>query len=492
MNFRALLLAPWRCSHAATRWLTLTLLLMCTAVGIGVAIFSTRTGWTWAPIGLYAGGLAYVWAFYLSSLALLAIDARQLRLPGMHRTVVGALIFYAVLSVLPATLLSGLFGGDMLAVALLLSLVVLVALSFALLPRYCAMLIGLLPALHSATASTLKIPGPDEAGFLSWAPGVVFALAVLCALCWHRLMRVDKIDSNGFSDAMVLQYRRGAWGNRWNGFGMDSTQQVRQRPDWMQPQVDLRHTGPQHPGNALRVALGGWYLPRTLMGHLRGLAPTLLMVLVPIAVVALTISRTHAKDGGFGWPLAVIVVGWGCLYGGMGAMIGTVMLFTQRWRKTNAELPLLALLPGLGDHAQPKRDLLRVGLRRPLLMQVVLATVLLAMVIHAHASGIALLLVAMTQLGGALSLLAFLLCIIGGRPLPGWALAVLITVLALLIGGMSYLPGSVVSGQPWSPPMPYMLVLLAFWIVLNATLLWLARRGWRAWRQRPHPFLPNV
>ncbi|WP_243040630.1 hypothetical protein [Dyella sedimenti] len=487
MNVRALLIAPWRCSHTPIRWITLVVLLLCTAGGIAIAIFSAKTGWMWPPIVLYSGGLAYVWAFYLCSLILLAIDARQLRLPGMQRAVIGALLFYALLSVVPATLLCGLFDGDMLAVALLLSLVVLGALSFALLPRYYAILCGLLPALYNALK--LHIPGPGDAAFLSWAPAAVLVLAILCVWRWHRLVRDDASGTNSFRDAMVLQYRRS---NQWGAINMDSTQQVRQRPDWLQPQVDLRLAGPQRPDTALRVALGGWYLPKTPMGHLRSAAPVLLIALVPVCAVALGISGSSKRFDELAWLLAASVVGWVCLFGGMGAMISTVMLFTQRWRKPNAELSLLALLPGLGDNARLKRELLWTGLRRPLLAQAVLAIVLLAMAIHTHASAASLLLVAVTLLGGTLCLVACLLCTIGGRPLPGWALTGLGTALGLLIGAISFLPSSMVGHKPLVLPTAYVVTMLVLWVAMDVLLLWLARRGWRAWRQRPHPFLSNA
>ncbi|WP_114240968.1 hypothetical protein [Dyella sp. C9] len=492
MNFRALLLAPLRCSHAAMRWVTLAVLALCIGGGIVFAIFTSKPNWLWGVMALYGAGIGYVWAFYLSSLVLLAIDARRLCLPGVQRTVEAAVLFYAALSVLPAAALCGLFGGDMLATALLLSLILLGGLSFALLPRYFAMVIGLLPALHSSFAETLPIPGPTDPRFLAWAPYAVAALALLSVLRWRRLLHSESTSTTGLSDAMVLQYRRSGWGNGWGSAGIDSTQQVRQRPDWMQPQVDLRHAGPERPATALRIALGNSYLPKTLMGHVRTLAPTLLMLLVPAAVIALVFNRSHLTSSGMLWSLAAVSLGWGCLYGSMGVAIGIVMPLTQRWRKANTELPLLALLPGLGNQAQAKRQLLRTSLLRPLLLQAVLCTLLLAAAIYMHVGASALLLIVMSGLGSALCLVACLLCVIGGRPLSGWALAGVMTALGVLIGGASYIPGSMISRQPWTPPALYTAVLLGLWVALAALLAWLLRRGWQGWRRRPHAFIPNA
>lgn len=493
MTLRSVLLAPWRSAHASMRWLLLIVLALCTGVGGVLAIFSSKPDALWISIVLYAGGLGYAWAFFLSSLALLAIDARLLRVPGMQRTAEFALVGYAVLSVLPATLLYGLAGGNMPAITLLLTLCVLGGLSMALLPRYFAVLAGLMPALHNAYASFSHIPGPSDPGFLSWAPIAATLLLVTCVLRWRKLMNHAGPYTNGFGDAMVLQYRRGGWANSWSGNGnLDTTQQVRQRPDWMQPQADLRHAGPQQPRMALRIALGGWYLPKTLMGHLQAWGPVLLAMLVPLTVLALGFFRSPALMDELWRTIFVIAIGWGALFGAFGLTIMSVMLLAQRWRRVNTELSLLALLPGLGNAATTKVQLLRVALLRPLSIQAALLAMLVALAIYAHAPGASLLLIVISQLGCAAALVACLLTILGGRPLPGWALTLLMTVIGLLVGSLSSFPGSLTGDPSWVPAMPFVMTIVVAWLVMGAVLLWLGRCGWASWRARPHAFLPNL
>jgi hypothetical protein len=403
------------------------------------------------------------------------------------------LVIYAVISVLPATLLYGLAGGDMLSIALLLTLCVLAGLSIALLPRYFAMLAGFMPALHNATASTLPIPGPSDPRFLTWAPIAAALLIVICVLRWRKLMNHVGPHTNGFSDAMVLQFRRSGLANSWSSTGgLDCTQQVRQRPDWMQPQADLHNAGPQHPRMALRIALGGWYLPKTFRGHVQAWAPTLVVMLIPATVIALTYSRTHVLVAVLWQTFVMFAIGWGALFGSLGVMIVSVMLLGQRWRRVNTELPLLALLPGLGDAAASKTQLLRTTLTRPLRVQAALLVSVVALSIYAHLPPASLLLLVISQLGCAAALLACVLATLGGRPIPGWGLTTLMTVLATLVGAISFLPGSLVGDQPWTPATTFVVAILSAWLVMGVVLAWLGRRGWQGWRARPHAFLANV
>jgi hypothetical protein len=79
MTLHTLLLAPWRSAHAAMRWLMLIVLALCIVGGIALGMFSSKENPLWISVVLYGAGLAYAWAFFLSSLVLLASDARQLR-----------------------------------------------------------------------------------------------------------------------------------------------------------------------------------------------------------------------------------------------------------------------------------------------------------------------------------------------------------------------------------------------------------------------------
>lgn len=491
MNARTLLLTPWRACHKAMGWLSLGILGFCLAVAIGYAIISGRGNALWVTVWLYSAAQFYLWAFFLSSITLLAVDARWLCLPGMQRAAVGAVLLYAVLSLLPTLALALLFGGDVRAMCLITMLCILGGLSFALLPRYIAIFIGLLPALRNTLAGALHLPGVTDPRFVSFAATLALILVVTCMLRWRMVVTTAPQRQFGLGSAMVLQYRRSQWSG-WGGMnGIDSTQQVRQRPDWMQPRPDLRKAGPQQPDTSMRVALGGWYLPRTWMGHMQSLAPTLLATGVPFAVMFLLFSQDHGMSFRFWSMIAVLMVSWVCMFGSLGVMFMTVMLMQQRWRKSNAELPLLALLPGLGDAEAAKRRLLVTVLRRPITVQILALVAIIAIVALAHPSGIGVLLIVIGQLSGMAALAACLLGIVGGRPLPAWATLALMIAISVLVGCDSFLPNSMVGNHPWVPAMSFVAAVLAAWLIVGVAIGWVFRRSWAAWRMQPHAFMPN-
>jgi hypothetical protein len=491
MNAQTILLAPWRATHRAMAWLSLGVLALCVAIAAGVAIFGDSDHVLWAAVGLYSAALVYLWAFFLSGTALLAIDARWLCIPGMQRTAVLAVGVYALLSLLPTLLLALLGGGDVSAMLLVSTLCVLSGLSFALLPRYIAACMGFLPALYNMLNKEVHLPAPGDPRFVPWGLCAAAALLAICIRRWYVVVSTSPQQQLGMSGAMVLQYRRSQWSG-WGGMsGMCSTQQVRQRPDWMQARPDLRHVGPQQPGNALRVALGGWYLPRTLLGHVLGVAPPLLAVAAVGAVMLLIFSQKQALTTALLWPLTALIVGWICMYGSMGLVFVTVMLVQQRWRKANSELSLLALLPGLGNAQASKRDMLRVTLRRPLLVQALALLVLIGMAVIGHPTGSTLLMLVAGQLGCTAALIACVLAILGGRPLPGWIMLLLAIVISGLIGANSFLPSSMIGRHPWEPGTLFTDIVLGGWLLVGLALAWIARRGWMGWRARPHAFMPN-
>lgn len=488
MNVRTLLLAPLRATHRAMHWMTVIVLALCMLVVLAYALFGHHDNLLWVTVGIYSGALFYIWAFFFASIILLAMDAKWLCIPGMQRSAATAVVLYAVLGLLPTFALAALFGGDVLRMCLVSLLCMLGGLSFALLPRYFAMCMGVLPALRTTLADALHVPAVSEPRFVLWAATLALILIAICVERWRAVVATAPRRQFGFTSAMVLQYRR----NQWSGMqGMDSTQQVRQRPDWMQPRADLRHVGPQQPGTTMRVALGGWYLPKTLKGHLQGIAPALLVTIMPFTVMYLIFSQNHAFTPHFWATLTAIVIGWVGMFGSLGAMFMTVMVVQQRWRKHNSELPLLALLPGLGDAEASKRHLLMTVLRRPLALQLVSLLAIVITLSFWHPSSTVLLMITLGQLGCAAALVACLLGILGGRPLPGWATVALMMAISLLIGCDSFLPSSMIGSHPWVPATSFIAAVLGGWLAVGLALSWIGRRSWTAWRARPHTFMPN-
>jgi len=491
MNAQAMLLAPWRATHVQLRWLSLAVLTLCALGAIALLLFAKRGEPAWMMVGAYDVGLIYLWAFFLSGMSLLAIEARWLCLPGMYRTAVLATVFYAVLSLLPTAIIAVVHGTDQMSMLLGSLLCVLGGLCFALLPRYIAVFLGIFPALVNTMSRLYNFPHIGDTRFVAWGSTLAMALLVVCVLRWRAVTAKPAQGQMGFSGPMVLQYRRGHWAGGSAINGLDATTQVRQRPDWMQPQPDLRHVGPNQPDNTLRVALGGWYLPRTLRGHLQGLAPGLLAMLVPGSILFLTFLGNHAISFHAWWPLATLLIGWITMFGSMGLMFTTLTLIQQRWKKNNAELPLLALLPGLGNAHTVKQRTLMVALRRPLVLQMGALIALIALILPSHPSAISMLLLVVGQFGCAAALIACVIAAIGGRPLAPSGMFSLMISISLLIGSNSFLTSSQPGSRLWTPPLAYSLVLLAGWIIVSMVIAWMGRRGWMAWKSRPHTFMPN-
>lgn len=492
MNLLAPVSTPWRSVSRSLRWLAAVVLLLATLAAVAVAVFSRVNSAVLAAtvLGL---GVVFLWAFFMPGMLLLAIDAHRLRLPGVQREIHASLALYAALCIVPAAALAGASGADAPTVGVLLALCAVAGFTFAVLPRYIAVVFGFVPALHAAFKHILHLPGPGEQGFVSWASVAILILLLVCTLRWQQLRDAHELPE-GLSGPLMLQLRRsGAWGH-WNSEQIDSPQVIRRRPDWLQARADLRGTGPGRPLATFRVALGHWYTPRTFVGHLHAMAPVLLplllgfgaMVLIGVANGRRPATLEALKVGG------VAMIGWVGVFGSIMLTLATVQLVHARWRKPNTELPLLSLLPGLGDTARTKRELLRAVLQRPLGAQAILLVVMLAAGLALHLPALGLLSVAVAQLGGAAVMAACVPAILGGRPLPTWGLALLLIVLFILIGLGSFLPLAAGGAHPWEQARHAIEIVLGLWLVAGVVLLWIGRRGWRALARRPHAFLVNA
>jgi hypothetical protein len=168
-----------------------------------------------------------------------------------------------------------------------------------------------------------------------------------------------------------------------------------------------------------------------------------------------------------------------------------MLVVHQRWKRTNAELPLLALLPGLGDARARRHVLLRAAFGTPVKVQLLLLACVLAAALVMHLSGLAVLLVALAQLAAVGAMAAQVLCTLGGYKPHVGVLASIYVVLAVLFCLSTFVPLLSADEHPWSGLALLEPALLASWIVLAAVLLWLGRRGWRGLLARPHPFLAN-
>lgn len=493
MNIHGILTTPWRGTPKSLRWLSLAVLGLCIVGAGGTTLLpDAHSGWLLMAT-IYCIGLGCFWAFMMASLLVLAIDARQLRLPSISGTVVWSLLCYGVLMVLlPALLLQALGDIGILA-GLMMALAIAFGLAFVLLPRYLSSFIGFVPAiligLHHAAG--LHVPLPGQPHFVRWGIVSLVILLLVDVMRWRSLLLDESPRECGYASAMVMQFRRGAAMAHWSGLAQkSSTPMLRRRPEWMLARADLRRVGPQSTVNTLRVALGGWYMPQRWASYLRQMLPVLLPIVLFVPAMGLMqLGDPHSRGLQTLWKvMGVAVVGWVGTFGGLMLAATASLAPSQRWKQVNGELSLLALLPGLGNAASVRTDLLRAALIKPLLAQAVLLALVIGAALTMHVSGIALVLLALVQLGCAGAVVAMALSTFGGLPLSTWPLLILLTGGVVLLSISSFIP---LLAQPWPLNGALDALLALAWAAFSAALLLLARRGWRALQQRPHPFLAN-
>jgi hypothetical protein len=157
----------------------------------------------------------------------------------------------------------------------------------------------------------------------------------------------------------------------------------------------------------------------------------------------------------------------------------------------NAELPLLALLPGLGDAACARQALLRAGLGLPLLLQGLLALLVAAAMLHWHQYAQPLSFLLLAQLVTAAVTGTALLNLFGGLALPLWTTGLALAAAFVLTALSAMLPAMAWGHHPvgWAAAMLPPLGL--GWLLLGGAMVWLGRRGWQGLMLRPHPFLSN-
>jgi hypothetical protein len=254
----------------------------------------------------------------------------------------------------------------------------------------------------------------------------------------------------------------------------------------------LAGVGPGKPVLALRMALGEGYVPQGLRGQARrfmrfGL-PLLLFVPAMAIVHASEAQGDTVRQVLLG--VGVDVIGWLGIMGGLMLMVMGSLLPWASWRRRRPELSLLALLPGLGGTVTVRHALLRATLGRPLLLQIGLLALVLAAALLLHANPALLIFAVLSQLGCAATVAATSLGVFGGRPLPGWGMALVLAGMAVLVCASTFVPLFATLGRhPWHGGQAAFALLAVAWIVAACVLGWLGRRGWRAMRARPHPFL---
>lgn len=495
MNLQGMLIAPWYATRRVTRWIMLLLCLFMLAGGIALVKFGMRgeAHVFWAPVvGMFAAaGVFALTLAVLSPCLLLAIDARQMRLPRLERDAVGAVLLYSALLIVGPGLLIGLPGGYLLNVMGALAAACSAAIAITLLPRMLSFFVWMLPAAFNILQPTFDLPRPVDPGFPLFCAALTLCFGALSLVFWRRIIRSPNPYTANLGGPMLIQFHsvnRGGWGS-WGGTGMDPSTMIRRNPAWLQPSVAVNHSGPAHPVTSLRIGLGGLFAPLTARGRLQQMSLVVGVSLIFIAQMGMQNARRHPGNFSESFIHSGLLgmMMWGVGFGGTMMAIVPVAQLVQRWVKQNAELPLFALLPGLGDARQVKRRLLCAALLPPAMAMggLMLLTLVAAVLLHASTFAIIGLLFA---LGGSIAFLsAFVVSVIGGKPLGRWSSI----GLCLLGYGLFCFSILVPLIDAADLAQRYVYVFAGAWALLLALLGWLARRGWRGLESRPHPFLAN-
>ncbi len=480
MNPWRLLMLPWYGWQSGTRLVVATFSAVLLLICILVVLLTYPHGINWTPAAAanWTRGCGHglsllnivLWAVLLPNNLLLTHAARHQRMPRVQRESRFSLCLYALLSIgLPAALL-GFAGGPAAVIAVELLLAAGLGMAYAVLPRYIAILVLFAPQLHGALWRWLALPGDTQPGFL--LPSVLLAVGLwaIVGWRWHRVSR-DEAVMNGLHAPMLWTFRlamlrRG--GNLYPGIA-DAGGQSRQLPDWLRPKVDLRGTGPFRVRQLIILLLGYSLLASLLVMQASGYG-----------------SDAHEHVSAFGGINTLLWIA-PCFSAGLALGIGRTLRL--RWSRWDAELSLLALLPGLGDPAQMKRALLRASLLPSMSVQglLLLASILLALWWH-MADGSDLLLLLIGQLAGIGLLLASTLSVFGGTSLHAGHNTALRVAGGIWFTLLIFAAASLGKTAPGT----VMASLLAIgWTTFGMGLLWLGQRGWRGLQLRPHPFLVN-
>jgi hypothetical protein len=489
MNLSRTLLMPWMAVPRSTRWITVAVYALSLA-GYGLLLGFLHSPHVWFAAGVALGvATVFCWAYFMPYTLLLALNARHLCMPAVRAEVVRSLLLYALLTVGGPWLLLWPGGHPLIVVALLL-IGAGIGMLYALLPTYLVIILCMLPALHVAIRRWLPMPAMPKPGDADFMPLVLTGAALvllLVVLRWWQLLRAVHVATRGYMAASVFNIRRRA------GLGLSdpltNADTLRARPAWSRLTPDLRQAGPQAPVLALQVAFGGMYLPQTWRSRLRRGIPSLLLVVVALLYLwAVTgnagASERHVSgglfgDSGFALAMCFFVVSL------FSAEMASNVL-DLRWRGTHAELPLLALMPGLGRSRDVKRTLLHAAMLAPARTQLMwlMAFGIVAALLHKNwPIDAAMLGMVVLSLGVlAVSVLGTL----GGSPLCGWPRSLLLLLVLALI---TFTVLSLTAGPQWQ--LLQLTHLAIGWAALVLWLLWLGYRGWRGLQRRPHAFLPN-
>lgn len=488
MKTLQILRIPWYAMHRSLRWLMLFVFLTVAAGGIasGSLLSDKPDGWKLGML-IFCIGQMFLWIPSMTAALRLAIATRQWRVPGVQWQLLCSLLVYVALSVSVPTAWLAMHGAPVGPPAMLLSLCACAGLAFATLPGYLMALVGFLPGLFAALHAYHVLPDVSDPS--TALPVGLAALALLLIAGWRaqRLLLSDVSRAPKWSSPLALLS-----GSPWS---RSEVQQLRLRPNWLSVTPDIAHAGPSQPDKAIRLVLGGLYVPQTWKGYGKKAATLIITIGLPLflfALVQMLVDRNTVAVAAFlGGALSG---GTGTLLMMAGPLIGFTSVFVvrMRWQRTSAELPLLALLPRLGDARGTRSALLHAGLGVPALMHALVALLAGVAVLfwQTHVREYSFFLLA--QFGMATITGALVVNIFGGRALALWSSTLLLGlgwVLTMFSLTLPMLAWRLDHPVAWAGEL--LLPLALAWLLLVLAMLWLARRGWHGLRQLPHVFMAS-
>lgn len=474
---------PWSASSGSSRWIVAFTLLLVLAVVVPAAKLYRGPGWVTVCAALCVFAIGVLWLLVIPNALWLARDARNLRLPAITRLANASPWAYALLSVIAPALLLGAAGGHTLLLLALFTLVAAGCLAYVLLPATLASVLFLAGVLIGNFLPARFMPATGDPLFTSVSMAAL-AVIVLATWRWRHLLRAAALDSGVWGRPVAWQYRLIREQGYFNALRSARDAQRAGLWEWLRPKPDLHGMGPGRPVRTIRMALGRATMPQTWARLCASWA---------LGLVALAMCLALALYAGRSPRDLLALLASPPLIGGIfGAAAGTALIscvgqIQGRWSGTAAELPLLALLPGLGAATALRRRVVLACLLKPvrILLAALFAVWAIGSLQHSSASFS---LVALMFVGTCVALAAALvLGALGGKPVPGWMMILAAIALVLLLGFSFGLADQ--ADNPVRHASFGWLVLALSWLAALAWFGALAWRGGRALQRRPHPFL---
>ncbi len=489
MNAWALLAMPWVGLRTSVRRLWVLFALACWIIAVALFVLPPATvhhGWQIAT-GITAFWLALM-GLILSSLLLPALEARKLCLPWLERAAVYSVwanvLALLVLVVVPMALISG--HARLAATAMLVGAAA--GFAYGLLPAIWVLpLLFGLPWLQSLGHLWLGRSGAQQDLRVLWG-GALFVLlvALSSAWSWRRLVGHGGQPIAWRSRPNILNFHLSSQRLAFDlATGAPQIHLECQTPAWLQPQARLGAAGPTDASRALRMVLGGVFLPVTWRSAARQL-----LLIVALCAMILIGQAPGIMHEGWHWSL---LRHWTLIGATLSVslMLMTLMVvrstqLVYRWRRPGGALTVLSLLPGLGSGAEQTALLVQMLFTQmctwglPLLG---IALLLTDGVTHSLVRTAMLLMI----LGLAFAAeVAAVYCTLGRRPVPAWLIWIMaVPGFVLALGGTNL---ALLAGPAtWSGPLPA--IVTAGCTLAYTVAIGLAARGRGALHRQPHPYL---